>query len=139
MPRYKLTGISVWLVATLLVGVTMSNAVEPERLKVLSKITHVQPMTGIVLWTESEHVATDAIQLEFRYCGYNEVVDAQGNYDFSKIDRILDEVAARKHQAILRFFYEYVGKPTTVPDFIKRRADYKEDHWQKRRAGNPFR
>lgn len=83
-------------------------------------------MTGIVLWTDSEKVATDAIQLEFRYCGYNEVVDAQGNYDFSKIDRVLDQVAARKHQAILRFYYEYVGKPTTVPDFIKRRSDYKE-------------
>lgn len=124
MPRFKLT--SIGLVAILLLGTTNTQAVDPERLKVQSKITHVQPMTGIVLWTECEQVATDAIQLEFRYCGYNEVVDNQGKYDFAKIDRILDEVASRKHQAILRFYYEYVGKPTTVPDFIKSRADYKE-------------
>ncbi len=97
-----------------------------KKLQVKSKITQVQPMTGIVLWTDSEKVETDAIQLEYRYCGYNEVVDAQGNYDFSKIDRILDQIAARKHQAILRFYFEYVGKKTTVPDFIKKRSDYKE-------------
>jgi hypothetical protein len=29
-----------------------------------SRITRVQPMTGIVLWTTSEHNRTDAIQLE---------------------------------------------------------------------------
>ncbi len=101
-------------------------AQEPQSLTLRSQITHVQPMTGVVLWTDNERAVTDAIQLEFRYCGYNEVVDATGEYNFSKIDRILDEVAARKHQAILRFYFEYVGKPTTVPDFIKRRADYKE-------------
>ncbi len=103
-----------------------ASAAEPQKLALSSRITHVQPMTGIVLWTDSEHTGTDAIQLEFRYCGYNEVVDASGQYDFSKIDQILQAVAARKHQAILRFYYEYVGKPTTVPDFIKNRSDYRE-------------
>lgn len=83
-------------------------------------------MTGIVLWTDNDKAATDAVQLEFRYCGYNEVVNETGQYDFGKLDRILDEVAARRHQAILRFYFEYVGKPTTVPDFIKRMPDYRE-------------
>ncbi len=101
-------------------------AAEPEVVSIRSSITKVQPMTGIVLWTDNDKVNTDAIQLEYRYCGYDEVVDAQGNYNFSKIDEVLDEVAARKHQAILRFHYEYVGKETTAPKFIKSRSDYKE-------------
>ncbi len=113
------------LLGSLMIG-PKAGSTEPERVRIQSAITHVQPMTGIVLWTDNEVAATDAIQLEFRYCGYNEVVDAQGRYDFKKIDRILDEVAKRKHQAILRFYFEYVGKETTVPDFIKARADYKE-------------
>ncbi len=99
---------------------------EPELIKIESSITHVQPMTGIVLWTDNRLADTDAIQLEFRYCGYNEVVDARGVYDFSKIDKVLADIASRKHQAVLRFYFEYVGKQTTVPGFIKNREDYKE-------------
>ncbi len=106
--------------------VSHALAAEPETIRIRSSITRVQPMTGIVLWTDNDKVNTDAIQLEYRYCGYDEVVDANGNYDFGKIDKVLDEVAARKHQAILRFYYEYVGKETTAPRFIKSRADYKE-------------
>ncbi len=93
-----------------------------------SKITGVQPMTGIVLWTTNEFKEkyADIFSLEFRYCGYNEVVDAEGRYDFSKIDEILDDVASRNHQAIIRFYFCYVGKETTVPDFIRNRPDYDE-------------
>lgn len=116
----------IHLTAALLLASAIAIADEPQNVRLQSKITHVQPMTGIVLWTDNENAATDSIQLEFRYCGYDEVVDEQGRYDFSKIDRILEQVAARKHQAILRFYYEYVGKPTTVPGFIKNLPDYKE-------------
>lgn len=93
-----------------------------------SKITGVQPMTGIVLWTTNDfkEMYADAFSLEFRYCGYNEVVDAEGKYDFSKIDEILDDVASRNHQAIIRFYFCYVGKETTVPEFIRNRPDYDE-------------
>ncbi|GAB5402348.1 MAG: DUF4832 domain-containing protein [Aureliella sp.] len=93
-----------------------------------SEITHVQPMTGVVLWMDNAKAAeySDAIALEYRYCGYNEVVRSDGTFDFSAVERILDEVAQRRHQAILRFYFCYVGKETTVPDFIRLREDYKE-------------
>ena len=85
-------------------------------------------MTGIVFWSDNDNADkhADAITLEYRYCGYNEVVNADGEYDWSKIDRILDAIAGRNHQAILRFYYVYVGKETTVPDCIRKRADYEE-------------
>ena len=93
-----------------------------------SKVTRVQPMTGIVLWSDNDNAGKhpDAIALEYRYCGYNEVVRPDGEYDFAKIDRVLDEVAGRNHQAVLRFYFCYVGKQTTVPDFIRGRSDYSE-------------
>ncbi len=97
-----------------------------DRVPLQSSITEVQPMTGIVLWSDSDNVETDAITLEYRYCGYNEVVQPNGDYDFSKLDRVLDEIAARKHQAVLRFYFAYVGKKTTVPDMIRKRSDYEE-------------
>lgn len=92
------------------------------------RITHVQPMTGIVLWTTSKHNASDAIQLEYTYLGYNDVVSSQGIYDWSKVDTCLQAVAKRKHQAILRFYDTYPDKTTTIPNYIKQLQDYKETH-----------
>ncbi len=91
-----------------------------------SRVTHVQPMTGIVLWDDNEHVKTDAIALEYRYCGYDEVVGQDGRYDWSLIERVLDAIAGRGHQAILRFYFVYPGRETTVPLSIKKLADYQE-------------
>ncbi len=99
---------------------------DAEKIPLKSKITHVQPMSGIALWSDHENVATDSIALEYRYCGYNEVVKPNGEYDFSKIDALLDETAGRGHQAILRFYFVYVGQPTTVPDSIRLLSGYEE-------------
>ena len=91
-----------------------------------SRITHVQPMTGIVYWTTSEHNRSDAIQLEYSYMKYSDVVVRRGEYDWSVMDRLLDEVAARGHQAIVRFYFVYPGHKTTVPAYIKSLPDYRE-------------
>jgi hypothetical protein len=91
-----------------------------------SSITHVQPMTGIVFWSTSQHNRTDAIQLEYSYMKYGDVVSDRGRYDWSAMDRLLEQVAARGHQAIVRYYFVYPGRPTTVPRYIKGLADYHE-------------
>ena len=91
-----------------------------------SQITRVQPMTGLVLWTTSEHNRTDAVQLEYSYMKYNAVVKRRGEYDWSSVDKLLDAVAGRGHQAVLRFYFVYPGQENTVPDYIKSLADYQE-------------
>ena len=101
---------------------------ETQRVPLNSRITEVQPMTGIVLWSDNDWAEkhSDSIALEYRYCGYDEVVDESGGYDWSKIESVLDDIASRNHQAILRFYFVYVGQQTTVPDFIKTQSDYNE-------------
>ncbi len=99
---------------------------EVVKLRLKSAITHVQPMTGIVLWSDHPQRDTEAIQLEYRYCGYDEVVKPDGSYDYSILDSILDDVASRNHQAVLRFYFVYPGRKSTVPEFIRSRADYTE-------------
>jgi hypothetical protein len=91
-----------------------------------SQITRVQPMTGIVFWTTSEHKNTEAVQLEYSYMKYGDVVTGQDQYDWGVMDRLLDDVASRKHQAIVRFYFVYPGRVTTVPAYIKGLADYHE-------------
>ena len=91
-----------------------------------SQITRVQPMTGIVLWTTSEHKSTEAVQLEYSYMKYGDVVTGRDQYDWGVMDRLLEAVATRGHQAIVRFYYVYPGHKTTVPAYIKGLSDYHE-------------
>ena len=90
-------------------------------------IDRVQPMTGLVVWHDNEHADSDAVQLEFSYMLFNQVVNAEGDYDWSPVDELLDKIASRGHQAILRFRFIYPGyTETAVPDSIKRLPDYNE-------------
>lgn len=90
------------------------------------KITHVQPQTGIVVWAPAQPELADAVQLEYAYLGYSDVVRERGVYNWSEIDRLLDGIAKRRHQAILRLYDTYPAKETTVPAYIKALPDYKE-------------
>ncbi len=99
------------------------DALSPVRLR--SSVQNVQPMTGIVLWATNEAASTAPIQLEYAYLKYRDVVPERGRYDWSKLDRLLEEVAGRKHQLILRWHDTYVGEATGVPEFILQSPDYR--------------
>jgi len=91
-----------------------------------NRVDKVQPMTGIVYWTDNEQNQTDTIQLEHSYMPYDQVIKRKGQYDWSSVDSLLNEVASRGHQAILRYHFVYPGKPTTVAAYIKAFPDYRE-------------
>ena len=114
------------------------------------KITHPQPMTGLVLWpaeAESRNSTHGgSITLEYSYClpclvvkGCNSNGSIQ--YDWTWFDNLLNDVASRGHQLVARFRYEYPNGDdipgakkgaTAVPQYIKDRSDYHETH-----ADNP--
>lgn len=79
----------------------------------------VQPMTGLVLWSDSEHAAKAPIQLEFCYLPYSAVMKGPDTYDWSAVDKQLEAVAKRRHQAILRFWDTYPAKGSGVPAYIR--------------------
>ena len=56
-----------------------------------SAITHVQPMTGIVLWNTSGSNKKDYVQLEFSYMLYNTVCKEKDVFDWSPMDNLLKE------------------------------------------------
>ena len=99
-----------------------------ERVPLQSEIKNIQPMTGIVLWNTHSKASSekDMLQLEYSYMLYNEVCKEQGVYDWTPMDKLLEEVASRGHQAIVRFRYTYVGKSCAVPDYIKAWPGYEE-------------
>ena len=122
------------------------NAQEWTSISVDSKITHPQPMTGLVLWPdlaeEKNSIYGGSISLEFSYClpcmvvkGCNQ--DGSIIYDWTWFDDKLADVASRGHQLVARFRYEYpsgddikgaVKGATAVPQYIKDRSDYQETY-----------
>lgn len=72
-------------------------------------------MTGIVLWSTNEVAATAPIQLEYAYLKYSQVVREKGKVDWQPVENLLNEIAGRKHQAIIRWHDTYVGEATGVP------------------------
>ena len=55
---------------------------------------------------------------------YSDIVTRRSTYDWSAVDKKLAQIAGRKHQAILRFYFVYPGRKTAVPAYIKALTDY---------------
>lgn len=105
-----------------------------------SEITEVQPMTGLTLSPVNDELEaySQAIALEDVTGVPCRVVvgkaDGQIIYDWTWLDSVLNAVAARGHQAVVRFRYEYPGNhsvdgkegTTGVPQYIKELPDYHE-------------
>ena len=111
-----------------------------------SRVDAVQPGTGLVLWSENARERHSAygktISLEYAYCLPCKVVKGKEigvvRYDWTSFNNWLSDVASRKHQAVVRFRYEYPGErsvdgnpgTTAVPDYIKALPDYKETFYE---------
>ena len=98
------------------------------RVPLQSEIQNIQPMTGIVLWSNNALCETekDKLQLEFAYLLYSDICKEKDVYDWSSMDALLEEVASRGHQLVMRYRYTYVGQQCAVPDYIKEWPGYEE-------------
>lgn len=89
-------------------------------------ITEVQPMTGLVLWSTNDRNRDLPIQLEYAYLRYDDVIRGPDDFDWQFVESTLDSIASRSHQAVLRFYFVYPGKESSVPAFIKAGDGYEE-------------
>ncbi|MHC5539048.1 DUF4832 domain-containing protein [Singulisphaera rosea] len=134
--RHSLPGLlGLWVGLATAIG----HADELRPIPLQAKLTHVQPMTGIVLWATNERTSTAPIQLEYSYLKYDQVVKAKGEYDWGPVESLLNAIAGRKHQAVLRWHDTYVGKPSGVPAYIRELPDYQGivANSEKKRTGFP--
>lgn len=119
---------AAWVAAAIVLAAApvAAAAEDPRPVPLTARVGEVQPMTGIVLWTTNPTAATAPIQLEFAYLAYRDVVDAHGGYDWTPVERLLAAVADRRHQAIIRWYDTYVGRPSGIPDSIRSLPGYRE-------------
>lgn len=113
-----------------------------QKISLNQTITGIQPGVGLVLWPDlarsKNSTYNKSITLEFSYCLPCRVVtgkkDGVIQYDWSYFEDILDDIASRNHQAVIRFRYEYPSSKevdgtrgsTAVPQYIKDLPDYEE-------------
>lgn len=132
------------LIATLMaaIGVSafapFSSAGEFRNVALRSTVDQVQPMTGIVLWSDNDAVDTAPIQLEFAYVSYAQVASKQGAYDWTAVETLLNNAAGRRHQMVLRFFDTYVGRQTGIPEFVTRLPGYRTTHGRSEKKPTDF-
>lgn len=56
--------------------------------------------------------------LEFNYLPYSALVKGYDKFDWAPLEKMLDDIAGRGHQAVLRIFLEYPGKQGIIPEFL---------------------
>ena len=136
------------IIASSAIAFLATAAFTADRSVALNKeIETLEPMKGIVFWPDQAKDQKDlqkSISLEFSYCLPCAVVkgktDDKIDYDWSSFEKMLDDIASRGHQAIVRFRIEYpsatienasgctekVKGATAVPNYIKANKSYTE-------------
>ena len=151
MKRFVFAGAApVITTAALATGLFAAMSFAADRSVALNKeIETLEPMKGIVFWPDQAKDQKDlqkSISLEFSYCLPCAVVkgktDDKIDYDWSSFEKMLDDIASRGHQAIVRFRIEYpsatitnasgctekVKGATAVPNYIKANKSYTETY-----------
>ena len=139
-----------WIVSGIALASLTAASFAADRSVALNKsIESLEPMKGIVFWPDQakeQKNLQSSISLEFSYCLPCAVVtgktDGKINYDWSSFEKMLDDIASRGHQAIVRFRIEYpsetitnasgctekVKGATAVPNYIKANKSYTETY-----------
>ncbi len=56
--------------------------------------------------------------LEFNYLPYSALVKGYDDFDWNPLEKMLDDIAGRGHQAVFRVFLEYPDKTDAIPEFL---------------------
>jgi Domain of unknown function (DUF4832) len=56
--------------------------------------------------------------MEFGYLALSALVTAPDHYDWTPLEKLLDECASRGHQVVFRLYLEYPGKKDGIPTFL---------------------
>ena len=112
------------------IGIPPSVGQEEEfrSVELRAQVDEVQPMTGLVLWSDNDAIDQAPVQLEFAYFNYAQIVTARGTYDWTPLDELLEQVGSRGHQLVLRWYDTYVGRPTGIPTYVTELPGYRPTH-----------
>lgn len=60
------------------------------------------------------------LSMEWSYFALSDLMKGPDTFDWSPLERMLNEVAGRGRHSVLRVYVEYPGKPSAIPDFLRK-------------------
>lgn len=75
------------------------------------------PLKGLVPYAGDENTRFPHT-MEFDYVGFTDLVKGYDTFDWIPMERLLNDIAGRGHQAVFRIYLEYPGKKNLVPKFL---------------------
>jgi hypothetical protein len=77
------------------------------------------PLKGLVPYRGDER-AYFPHTLEFNYIPYSALVKGYDQFDWQPLEKMLEDISSRGHQAVLRVVLEYPGRKGLIPEFLLR-------------------
>lgn len=104
--------------AVLLIVLCGTNAIRAESVTLEYAPAPVDnPLKGLVPYA-GDHGRWFPHSMEFSYVPLSPLVVGRHEYDWRPLERVLDEIAGRGHQAIFRVYVEYPGKRDGIPQYL---------------------
>ena len=75
------------------------------------------PLKGLVPY-EADVRAYFPHSMEFNYLSFSALMKGYDEFDWAPMERLLDGIASRGHQAVIRVYLEYPGKAGVIPAFL---------------------
>ena len=78
------------------------------------------PLKGLVPYVAASRAEVDAFphSLEFSYLPLSSLLVGRGEFDWTPLEALLDEIAGRGHQAVFRVYLEYPHAPSGIPAYL---------------------
>lgn len=94
-----------------------SAAADSRRLLAYSPAPVDNPLKGLVPY-QGEVRDRFPHSMEFSYLAYSDLVKGYDEFDWLPLEKMLEDISGRGHQAIFRIYLEYPGKTGAIPEFL---------------------
>ncbi len=75
------------------------------------------PLKGLVPYASDRNLHFPH-SMEFNYVGLAQLMKGYDDFDWRPLERLLDDIAGRGHQAVFRIYLEYPSKQNLIPKFL---------------------
>ncbi|MCY7368548.1 MAG: DUF4832 domain-containing protein [Chamaesiphon sp.] len=75
------------------------------------------PLKGLVPY-QGDNRSMFPHSLEFNYIPYSKLVKGYNQFDWQPLEKMLNDISSRGHQAVFRIYLEYPDQKTGIPSFL---------------------
>jgi len=79
------------------------------------------PLKGFIpFYMTSDYPKRLPYSMEWNYFALSDLMKDLDSFDWAPVEKVLDDIAARGNQTALRVYMEYPGRPSAIPEFLRK-------------------